>query len=812
MGLEGWQSATSAIPLVPAERRATQLTPHTYTGEEGMFVPPATWHDGYANGSLLLSSYLTWNDTKFPTVRSFFDDFRTTRPRLTVEAPLLNSYASTNTHDAFYAEKTGDTGPACYNQVTGALTTSTIADCEGNAWVAPACRADPTRCIPVYTTSTWGAAEFRQWAAWYDMPIALIDTTWGGYVEAPKKARVPFYWWYPDTTFDGGIKIQFPEHNPSDFKDHVLKSAMQTTTLQKFVWQHIGAADNGGGAKIEYLLQRVAVYKSEIDIAMIRMAAGDSVRDIACSFVQDYEARWREWIDVSCGVGEGLLNGTCVPCEGGSYSRYDAPTKNRFCTPCVAGTYCTVGATVPVPCDPGHRCGDNSARPQPCDPGFEQPRAGQDHCLPCRDGFANSAAGAERCSPCPLGYVAQQAEDGSGATQCEACPVSSFAPELNSSACTPCSGGRETRLLAARGADECVCAPGSYALRGEPNCVPCVEGLDCAEYGAAPRLHVGYTSLTVESDSTASVSGQGSVVLFSEPVLYRCKHKSACSGGAIARAPEDPARFRCAERRTGIACGQCKPGTYELVGDGADTCADCKPPDVAPFIVACFLLLNVLVVVHLLTNRSTARVSTSLLFVVSILTVTLTALQDYMIFSSIKVDWDSPIKEILHGMGLMAFNLEVLRFACVVGDVDKAVSFTVRVFVIPVVIIWLLLAHAILKQWQVYKLKSSVQVKDTSVGSSEVVFKMHHLRNTIGLIFMSFYISVAYVTLTPFRCYPHPEETGKSSLVAYPSVLCGEGSHSAMVAVAVLGTLAFPLAFMTYVLVATRSYEQKVKE
>ena len=123
-------------------------------------------------------------------------------------------------------------GPGCYNFETETLTTDSILECDGHGWVAPACRDDVNACIPIYTYGGYSLSEFRQWATFYNWPTIVIDTTWGGWANAPamrtaSNKPVPFYWWWPDHTFASlaPMRIDLPQHDPMKYAMAGLFSA-----------------------------------------------------------------------------------------------------------------------------------------------------------------------------------------------------------------------------------------------------------------------------------------------------------------------------------------------------------------------------------------------------------------------------------------------------------------------------------------------------------------------------------------------------------------------------------------------------------
>merc|ERR1719247_1474174 len=63
--------------------------------------------------------------------------------------------------------------------------------------------------------------------------------------------------------------------------------------------------------------------------------------------------------------------------------------------------------------------------------------------------------------------------------------------------------------------------------------------------------------------------------------------------------------------------------------------------------------------------------------------------------------------------------------------------------------------------------------------------------NVVGEVLVEFYISVTLAIFGPFDCYDHPN--GARSVQKYPDIICGEGDHGAMMGLAVIGILAYPV-------------------
>ena len=85
------------------------------------------------------------------------------------------------------------------------------------------------------------------------------------------------------------------------------------------------------------------------------------------------------------------------------------------------------------------------------------------------------------------------------------------------------------------------------------------------------------------------------------------------------------------------------------------------------------------------------------------------------------------------------------------------------------------------------------------------------MKNSFGLVFLSFYIGVTRATLVPLECYGHVTKD-LASIVALPQVLCGSSEHDQMQAVAVGAIVCLPLAFLAHSMVMTWLYPRRTQE
>jgi hypothetical protein len=153
---------------------------------------------------------------------------------------------------------------------------------------------------------------------------------------------------------------------------------------------------------------------------------------------------------ISCPAGKFVLNGTCQPCQVGSYS-----TNGNLsaCTLASAGFFvAVVGASAQ----------------QACVPGSYSPTTGRSSCLLSTLGHFVPSSAAVSPTPCPPGQYANTVGaiaclaappgsfvPGAGAVFPSLCVPNTFQPLAGQTSCLACDAGR----ISPAGATACVCAP-----------------------------------------------------------------------------------------------------------------------------------------------------------------------------------------------------------------------------------------------------------------------------------------------------------------------------------------------------------------
>ena len=141
-----------------------------------------------------------------------------------------------------------------------------------------------------------------------------------------------------------------------------------------------------------------------------------------------------------------------------------------------------------------------------------------------------------------------------------------------------------------------------------------------------------------------------------------------------------------------------------------------------------------------------------------------TLLQAFSVVEHMEIHWSPFMRAIFERMKILMFDPRIFRMGCVVRASPVAM-FATRVCVIPIVFVYVCVAHVLL---------------GPIIGIA-VVRGAVPLYNTLGTVFLTFFISVARITVAPFECYDHPTP-GLASLAPYPTVICSSDEHALMYA------------------------------
>jgi len=791
MGLEGWGGLDLVVDHVPPERRALKLANHFYQGIEGVFFPGQAKTDALVDDKLILNAYESWDATRFPAIREQFESFGNHYPlvaeKLSATKKLKDApYATPAYKD--YAVSTGDSGPGCYNFETETLTTDSILECDGHGWVAPACRDDVNACIPIYTYGGYSLSEFRQWATFYNWPTIVIDTTWGGWANAPamrtaSNKPVPFYWWWPDHTFASlaPLRIDLPQHDPMKYLDNVFDSAIKDTKLQKYVWQHMETADDGRGEAIVYMLQRIEIHFPEMQVMMDEFGAGLSTADVACNFLRGYTARWSNWImPIVCPTGQGLdadnlASDICGPCAAGYSPVWSNDESNSVCTLCESGTYCPAGNSAPIECPPGYMSLAGAGEATPCERGTYQNATGQMRCIDCLPGYYSDQLISATCQPCTAGF----SSNSSGSESCTECPAGTYAPDASSVECTSC-GGHGTLISPTRAVRkaECVCRVNFFYSEVQDKCIECGEGVRCPGGNGVPLIDAGFYGEPVR-DSDGQLDALQ---------VWRCAYGTkTCPGSAIANT--DLGAVAVVEEDVRLV-NECYPS--ELAGNGPECttcpshqylttgleCQDCDSGSIALTPIFVILMLIVMLIVYRVVSSPKNQQLTAALMLSCLGGLLCNLAQTLSIIGTFKVTFPKELDWAFAIAKFFMFDVSFIRLGCFFGGGYGARYFG-RIF-LPM--------GAVLMFLGLYLLVNTV-VKFTGEYKFLQRMDLSKVLNCIGLLLSALYISICTMCLQHFKKTVHPN--APSVVTDYPDVEWDSAEHNDVTWIAVIVTMCY---------------------
>ncbi|XP_038935216.1 signal peptide, CUB and EGF-like domain-containing protein 1 isoform X2 [Rattus norvegicus] len=203
----------------------------------------------------------------------------------------------------------------------------------------------------------------------------------------------------------------------------------------------------------------------------------------------------------TCGIGQILQDGKCVPCAPGTYFS----SEPGQCVPCVSGTY--------------------------------QDMEGQLSCTPCPSSEGLGLAGARNVSECG-GQCSPGFFSEDGFKPCQACPVGTYQPEPGRTGCFPCGGGLLTKQTGTASFQECEakvhCSPGHHYNTTTHRCIRCPVGTYQPEFGQNHCISCpgntstdfdGSTNVTHCKTSPTSVTTYETCQTYERPIAFTSRSR-----------------------------------------------------------------------------------------------------------------------------------------------------------------------------------------------------------------------------------------------------------------------------------------------
>merc|ERR1719502_269595 len=404
------------------------------------------------------------------------------------------------------------------------------------------------------------------------------------------------------------------------------------------------------------------------------------------------------------------------------------------------------------------------------------------------DHFFNMTAAS--CSGCSRGYY-REVGPTFALTRCERCPRKTFAAKVGGAreetGCQACGFAHSmTAETGSTSFSDCACEQGYFHpckdCRAQeqafsPNfCVPCPAGMACD----GGLEHVGQDWLHVQPTIPAGMYATADA----PTVAYKCRSARHCPGGVAT----------CAPGRTGLACGRCMDDHFE---DGG-ACLPCKDGDAGPLVLCILAAACIMPFFHAFVSEPGAKTKISVVLALSVSGIAVTSLQTLTAFEGLEIVWLEPLKSMMHLSQLFAFNIEIIKIACVT-NLDVTQMFLSKVLTLPFMILLLMVTDTLIRAFH---------DKFPAVIRSRINLDKLSRMNTVGFFTMVFYVSLVQVSLTPLLCYEHPN--GELSVTRFPHVLCnGQDTHTALTVISVFALLN-SLGFLSYAYLQTIQYPQQV--
>ncbi|CAK9060016.1 unnamed protein product [Durusdinium trenchii] len=622
---------------------------------------------------------------------------------------------------------------ATYVAVTGdtaGLTAEGTALCHEGTWfLTPACRVDPSTCIPCISTQTSVAEntllQMMQLGTSSNMPLAIALVHTREWISLIHEHSVI----WQALTLDGfhldldPVLIQFPTFDKSAWDRGDLRMEMNSGEVGKLVSfdLHQLAPD------VEALIKKLDMRREDVVELTLAYQASDRTREatdtLICLWLRENEEIWKRWLpDTSeCFSGFGMYDNhlqsfvssradrshlTCYACPSGRFSQVllDSFGKTHSCEKCPRGTYQNLAATL-------------------------------------------------QCTRCPSGEY----QDQEGSVACKRCAQGFYQHLPGSAQCIACDNGTTTLGLGSLSIEDCGCLDGfieTHREDGLPNCLSCQEGLSCPLLSTIDSYETGVSSLG-EMHVPSLLPGYTSVRDAALEVL-KCGGEDRCPGGTPST---------CGSGLFGEVCSECPQNQHWVAGeDGDASCTDCPVWLTMAWVCAAVVLLLALpfsqyepkVGLGMIKKARPAETLTFTLF--SVVDISSNTLQTLSIIGQITVHWPQDLAAFFQWLQIFSLEVTDLGFSCFVGSYGVN-QYVAQSGFLPIGLLWICLCFGV---WHLCTRKGTLGFFLTTVGQT--------CRGSFP--------ALCNVALLPLMCYQHPN--GWKSNLQYPGILCGSSQHHTM--------------------------------
>jgi len=391
-----------------------------YMGFITAFIPKLVQEQAYSAQGVALEYYRNWN-VSWNQPWNFFGGISSVEKRnlMPCNASMMQDDPAMRRHVQF----TGDTdGVVIANEKYSGR-------CDDNYWwLPPACRSNPSTCVPWITGGTgWSVEEFMQKFTTWNMPVAVgVAATWGDYTTLPLAGNMAFYWWSPDPTFLelSPLRVEFPDFNKREHDQGIQTSQLNAISIDTLVSRDLPVL----APMVDRFADNLEISQAQMDALLLEQKnTGDSWENVTCRWVLANRATWQKWIpdQSACFPGFGLYD-TVVK---DFVEMRENATNQITCQACPPGTF-------------SQKLEDSIG-------------TGETYiCVPCGLGTSQPSGAALSCTPCKVGGY----QDELRSTECKRCPFRTYQDEEGQVACKSCPASTNTLGLGSIAPSDCGCA------------------------------------------------------------------------------------------------------------------------------------------------------------------------------------------------------------------------------------------------------------------------------------------------------------------------------------------------------------------
>lgn len=746
---ESWQAAAAFLPPLLAElgdRAPVNLGSVGYVGASGMYILGSAVDAALKDSGLSLRYYSNYN-------ADWFQPNKYTARVSDVDLSRLGPCTGVSeTYDFVAGEHFEATGDSEGVYVEDGIVKYKC--WKDKWWVSPACRNMPENCSTLITRwPGFGFGLLTQWTLFHNMPVAIaasaqqIEDQPDEYVLLGRELASLVYWWKPDPSFlsEDASEVILPPYDPEAHSQKIYSSAREKLRLTSWAAAGMDVAAYRAFA----LADALSMSDQEVDALLIKHLEKESADGLSA----DHWETACTWLKEQNIWKPWIPSDTaCVRGKGlvdalGNYvTQVDAAVG---CEVCPVGTSSQEAAETRI-------------------------------CVACPEGTHQSLPGETSCEECEAGTIAPQ----EGMMDCAACSLGTFADAKGMKSCLQCGANvtldtarlalfTTSQLVSARqqvwipvqgaaSADLCGCISGAY-LAPTGLCELCPQGSICE--GSKLLLQQGYYSPELNPG-----------------FVFQCKEQRHCPGG-------EPGSCATGRDPSSLACDACLPGLHDV---GAN-CVPCGGGDYFFLTFLFFLVMVLLTIAYLIVNKYEEQrgTSQSFLLIASGLGQLVISFQVISVIHQFQLDWAEPISSIMSATEALAFELNVMSLDCITPSEPVMLLFC-HSMVLPFLLVLLCCIH-----FSVLLLKH------------QRTWKLHRLGHMLGVLFVTFFISLCSTLLPPLICHTHPNQV--TTVRAFPSVYCnGTGQHATMILVSSLAFL-LPALFVAAALWVVLQLPSKVQ-